>query len=94
MNIQFDDKNLFASAVGEEHGLDPDAIKEGAQAGLEGLAAFQRASEAGTYGFPHLPFQNATVKSILRYEADVRGTYDTVCVIGIGGSALGAWALD
>ena len=25
---------------------------------------------------------------------DVRGSYDTVCLVGIGGSALGAWALD
>jgi glucose-6-phosphate isomerase len=24
----------------------------------------------------------------------MKGTYDTVCVVGIGGSALGAWALD
>ncbi len=48
----------------------------------------------GPVGFPHLPFQAAVIKGIVQYAAEVRGSYDTVCVVGIGGSALGAWALD
>jgi glucose-6-phosphate isomerase len=31
---------------------------------------------------------------VAKYAASVQGTYDTVCLVGIGGSALGAWALD
>ena len=31
---------------------------------------------------------------ILSFAKKVRGAYDTVCLVGIGGSALGAWALD
>jgi hypothetical protein len=58
------------------------------------LKAVQKQSEQGVFGFPHLPFQAQVAKSIAQYAAEVRGSYDTVCVIGIGGSALGAWALD
>lgn len=47
-----------------------------------------------TTGFPHLPFQSAVIKDVAAYAAQARGSYETVCVVGIGGSALGAWALD
>lgn len=60
----------------------------------DALAGFRRASEEGRYGFAHMPYRPALVKAILGYAASVRGSYETVCVAGIGGSALGAWALD
>lgn len=61
---------------------------------IEGLRAFRKASQDGLYGFPELPFQGGLAREILRYASEVRGTYDTVCLVGIGGGALGAWALD
>lgn len=94
MSIRFDEKNLLASAVGEEHGLTPAEIRDAAPRAKDALAGFRRHSEAGTYGFPHLPFQTPVIKDILGYAKEVDGAYDTVCVVGIGGSALGAWALD
>jgi Glucose-6-phosphate isomerase len=63
-------------------------------AALAALESFQKASDQGLYGFPHLPFQTGLLKSIAEYAKDMNGTFDTVCVVGIGGSALGAWALD
>jgi glucose-6-phosphate isomerase len=39
-----------------------------------------------------MPYESPA--EILEYAARLRGTYDTVCLLGIGGSALGAWALD
>jgi glucose-6-phosphate isomerase len=54
------------------------------------LKAVQKQSEQGVFGFPHLPFQSQVAKSVDRYAGEVRGSYDTVCVIGIGGSALSA----
>jgi glucose-6-phosphate isomerase len=34
------------------------------------------------------------IQAIGQYADEARGSFDTVCVAGIGGSALGAWALD
>lgn len=94
MRIHFDETNLRAEMVGERNGLTRSEIRAHSSKALEALRAFKRASEDGLYGFPHLPFDNDLVKEILRYASHVRKSYDTVCVVGIGGSALGAWALD
>jgi len=94
MRIQFDETNLRAEMVGAAHGVTSEEIGEMAPRASDALAGFRRASEDGRYGFPHLPFQTALAKNILQHAGRALGSYDTVCVIGIGGSALGAWALD
>lgn len=94
MRLHFDHTNLTANMVGDEHGLTGAQIEQAGGRALDALAAFRKASEGGTYGFPHLPFQADAVKDILAYAAEVQGSYDCVCLVGIGGSALGAWALD
>lgn len=94
MNIQFDGTNLLAAMVGEENGLAPGEIERAKPAALEALANVKKGSEAGLFGFPHLPFHNGVIQSIVKYAAEVRGTYEAICLVGIGGSALGAWALD
>jgi len=94
MRIQFDDRNLMAEVVGDVHGITRAELKQHSSKALEALAGFKKIVENGSIGFPHLPFQNAVAKDILKYADGVRGSYDTVCLVGIGGSALGAWALD
>jgi len=94
MNIQFDETNLLAEMVGKAHGVTRAEVERAQPKALKALAGFRKQSEAGTYGFPHLPFQSRVIRAIRRYAAEMRGSYDTVCVVGIGGSALGAWALD
>jgi glucose-6-phosphate isomerase len=94
MKIQFDEKNLLATMVGNPNGLTQDEITKATPAALQALSSFQASSEQQLYGFPHLPFQVDLIKSIVDYAKEVQGNYDTVCVVGIGGSALGAWALD
>ncbi len=94
MRIQFDDTNLLAELVGDVHGVTRSELKQHAAKAREALAGFKQTVEGGTIGFPHLPFQNAVAKDILKFAGSVRGSYDTVCLVGIGGSALGAWALD
>ena len=94
MRISFDSSNLLASLIGPEHGLTPADLKGSDNAAYAALAAFKQSAEQGTYGFPLLPFQKELIKSIADYAKKLAGTYDTVCVVGIGGSALGAWALD
>jgi glucose-6-phosphate isomerase len=94
MRITFDPANLSASMIGEEHGITPGELKSSDRAALDALQAFHQSVDAGLYGFPHLPFDQKMIKAALSHAASVAGTYDTVCVIGIGGSALGLWALD
>ena len=94
MAIHFDHTNLLAGMVGDTDGLTAAEIAKAKPRALDALQSFRKSSDAGLYGFPSLPFQADTAKQILRYAAEVRGSYDAVCLVGIGGSALGAWALD
>ena len=75
-------------------GLTRSELKEASPKANEAFRAVKKLSEAGAQGFPHLPFQTEVAKEILKFAGGVRGTCDTVCVVGIGGSALGAWAID
>lgn len=94
MRIQFDDTNLRAAMVGAEHGVTPEEWKAQRRRAPEVVAGFRSLVEAQQVGFPLLPFQKETARAVLDYAKKVRGSFDTVCLLGIGGSALGAWALD
>jgi glucose-6-phosphate isomerase len=94
LTIQLDETNLLADVVGKGNGITRAEIERSGSKAVKALKSFKKKSEAGDYGFPHLPFQAAVVREIGRYAGEVRGSYDTVCVVGIGGSALGSWALD
>ncbi|MGD0202139.1 MAG: glucose-6-phosphate isomerase [Bryobacteraceae bacterium] len=93
MNIQFDSTNLLQDMVGGQ-GVSRAEVREHAAEAIGALRAFRKASEEGRYGFPHLPFQSQAANEMLRFAGTVRGSYDAVCLVGIGGSALGAWAID
>lgn len=80
--------------VGPKHGLDPAEFQAAQPRALDALEGFRKSYDQGRYGFPALPAQSAMQRQILSSAASIRGSYDTVCVVGIGGSALGAWALD
>ena len=90
MKIQFDEINLLADMVGATHGVTRAEVNDASALAADALRAFQKRSESGEIGFPHLPFQTAAIGAIRKYAAGVRGSYDTVCLLGIGGSALGS----
>jgi len=94
MAIAFDYTNLLADMVGERDGVTHEEIAQAQPQAKEALDRFRSSYAQGLYGFPDLPAQTETVKSILNFAGQVQGSYDTVCLIGIGGSALGSWALD
>ena len=94
MAIQFDPANLLDTMVGSGHGIGAAEPARHAARALEALKTLHESVDQGKYGFPHLPFDTKSIKSYLDFAASVKGSYDTVCVVGIGGSALGAWALD
>ena len=94
MSIHFDEANLTSAMIGETHGLTPAEVKKSEKAALAALAGFHKQVEAGSVGFPHLPFDKAMIQSVQKHAKAIAGSYDTVCVVGIGGSALGAWAVS
>ena len=94
MNIQFDEKNLLADVIGKANGIARSEFERARPKAARALKGFRKQVDDGLYGFPHLPFEKGLIRAITQYAASMRGQYDAVCVIGIGGSALGAWALD
>jgi glucose-6-phosphate isomerase len=94
MAVLFDHSNLLAGMVGEENGLTPAEISQATPAARNALASLRKRFDNNEYGFPDLPYQTEIAKRISKYAAEVQGSFDTVCLVGIGGSALGSWALD
>jgi glucose-6-phosphate isomerase len=94
MALHFDQTNLLAAMVGEQHGLTPADIEAGRPHAEKALAGVKAIFESGKQGFAGLPADTATINAVGKFAQSAKGSYDTVCLIGIGGSALGAWALD
>jgi len=90
--IRFDYTNVMDTAVGE-HGL---AEAELAQLGPRSAAAQAavQARRTKDLRWLELPYRDAVRREILAYAASVRGRFENVCVLGIGGSALGNTALN
>ena len=93
MKIQFDENGLLAGVAGRANGVTRSEYEAARPKALEALASFREKSQKDV-GFPHLPFQKDVIDPVNQYVDSVHFDYDTVCVVGIGGSALGAWALD
>jgi glucose-6-phosphate isomerase len=90
--IRFDYTNVMADAIGSEHGL--------SEAELGGLEAQSIAALAAVQGrretdlrWMDLPHQLESAVEILDFASSVAGQFENVCVLGIGGSALGNIAL-
>ena len=89
--IRFNAQNAMSSAVGD-YGLS--ASDFNTQTASDVVAAFRARVDSGEVGFPNLPLDTNTIKSVEKYASSVRGDFDSVLVLGIGGSALGPYALD
>ncbi len=94
MTIVFDETNLFASMVVDAFYVTPDENKTQMREGPQVVKAFRKLADRGEVGFPSLPFRTDALKQIQVYAPKVRGSYDTVCVLGIVGGSLGVWELD
>jgi glucose-6-phosphate isomerase len=89
--ISFDYKNALASNAGID-GLLEEQLDT--KAAFEGLRRFRRRVGLGQIGFPDLPNDQATLRTVMEFADRLRPIVDTVLLVGIGGSALGAYALD
>ncbi len=89
--IRFNCDNVLHQRVGSE-GLAADELDR--HAADSALQAFESRVQAGEVGFPHLPDDTATARAIEEFAAGMRPHIDDLVLVGIGGSALGASALD
>jgi glucose-6-phosphate isomerase len=86
--------NCLADSIGIEHGLtEPELF--GLEPRLkEAFASVLRQANAGKLGFVDLPNNTEEAKRIAAWARRTRGSFDTMVVLGIGGSALGTIALQ
>src|ERR1051326_8388425 len=86
--------NCLAEAIGAEHGLS-EAELFGLEPRLRNAhESVMRQADAGKLGFVDLPNNSDEAKKIMSWARRVRGSFDTIVVLGIGGSALGAIAVQ
>src|SRR5437899_10826747 len=89
--IRFAFQNSLQSVVGD-HGLATSDFNEAA--GLEAVNSFRARVDSGEVGFPALPLDQNTAKAVEKFAHEMQSQVESVLVLGIGGSALGAYALD
>ncbi|MGH7460145.1 MAG: glucose-6-phosphate isomerase [Longimicrobiales bacterium] len=93
MRIALDYTNMLAPALGGR-GLDPHLLDEGAALFERAHAGTEQRRSNGELGFFDLPFASGLVDDIEKFAQKEGQAFNTVVVLGIGGSALGALALQ
>src|SRR5579871_443814 len=81
--------NCLVDSIGLEHGLtEPELF--GMEMRLKDThESVMRQANAGKLGFVDLPNNTEEAKKIMSWARRVRGSFDTLVLLGIGGSALG-----
>ncbi len=87
----FQYENALGSAVGAD-GLRVSDVSVAAAA--HAVETFRKRVDSGEIGFPKLPDDRGVARAVTEFADDLRGSIDDVLVLGIGGSALGPYALD
>jgi glucose-6-phosphate isomerase len=90
--IRIDLSGLTSQAVGDE-GLSDQEIEALAPRLADVAGSLEQRRQGGALGFTELPHDRRALRPILALANEVRGEFDDVVVLGIGGSALGARAL-
>ncbi len=91
VTIGFDHGNALEQAVGGD-GLSPNELD--ANTAAAAVQAFRERVDSGEVGFPKLPEDRATLRAVEEFAAGLRESISDVLLVGIGGSALGPFALD
>jgi glucose-6-phosphate isomerase len=86
--LTLDYTNVLADAVGSEHGITSGELSGMREPTRRALAAVQ-ARRTKDLRWLDLPYQQAVRDSILAFAGSAAGRFQTVVVLGIGGSALG-----
>ena len=91
--IILDYTNMMAPALGGR-GLDPSLLAESAALFARAHADTEQRRAAGELGFFDLPYATSLVDDIEKFAQKEGQAFNTVVVLGIGGSSLGALALQ
>jgi glucose-6-phosphate isomerase len=91
LSIRFNYDNTLENAVGAD-GLAASELDD--RAGAEAVRAFRARVDSGEIGFPNLPADRRTAAAVAEFSRGLHSKVDDVFVLGIGGSALGAYAVD
>ena len=83
---------MMAPTVGER-GIDPALLEGAAQRFAEAHERVEEQRASGRLGFLQLPYEEQTLREIRAFADGIGQAFDTVVVLGIGGSALGTVAL-
>ena len=86
--------NCLADTLGLEHGLTEPELFGMEKRIRDTHQSIMRQADAGKLGFVDLPSNAVEAKKIMSWARKVRTSFDTVVVLGIGGSALGPIAIQ
>jgi len=90
--LRVDLNGMTAQLIGDAGLTDADFENLGPRL-VEVHEALTKQRRAGTLGFAELPYEKTELRRTLALADQVRGDFDDLVVLGIGGSALGARAL-
>ena len=90
--IYLDYSGILKKTIAEE-GLSPREIKKYAPAVKKAVEKLTLRRASGSVGFADLAGDSENAREIQKYVSSVRGKYEFLVVLGIGGSALGPRAL-
>ncbi|MHB1169133.1 MAG: glucose-6-phosphate isomerase [Longimicrobiales bacterium] len=91
--LVLDYANMLAPRLGER-GLQLDVLDRMADRFREVYADTEQRRESGELGFLALPYERTVTQEIRTFAEGVGQSFDTIVVLGIGGSALGTLALQ
>ncbi len=93
MRLRFDYTNVLADNIGPEHGISISDVEELEPRIVKVARDLQARRKQGELPFMDLPYQEQVVKEVKALADDVSQRFDTLVLVGIGGSALGPMAL-
>jgi glucose-6-phosphate isomerase len=91
--IRYDWSNLRADVVGSGQGLTPADLGSHREVARSAAEAIGKRLDSGEFGFAALPGDRRTLAAVERY-ARAQRRFQSVLLLGIGGSALGPFSLD
>jgi glucose-6-phosphate isomerase len=92
--IKFYYKNVTEEVIGPDHGLSRGKIVQMATRITKITESMASQRESGNLAYRDLPYQNDTIQKISKLANQLKGRFDNLVVLGIGGSALGNIALQ
>ncbi len=87
-------KNVTDEVIGAENGITSAGLKALAEKTSPLIKKLNRERKSGQTPYRDLPFNTNTVQQVKELAGELKGRYENLVVLGIGGSALGNIALQ